>query len=60
MWNNLRALKMKNILTMCTNSIRCSMGLSKLLEHGMNVLATFSLTMILRLVKLTQLSSQEK
>jgi hypothetical protein len=35
-------------------------GLSKLLEHGMNALMTFSLTMVLGLVNLTQLSSQEK
>jgi hypothetical protein len=60
MWNNLQALKMKNILTMCINSIRCSTGLSKILEHGMNALGTFSLTMVLRLVKPTQLFTQEK
>jgi hypothetical protein len=36
------------------------MGLSNLLEHGMNALGTFSLTMILGLVKSTQLFSQEK
>jgi hypothetical protein len=51
---------MKNILTMCTNSIKRSMGLSKLLELGMNGLGTFSLTMVLGLVKPTQLFSQEK
>jgi hypothetical protein len=51
MWNNLQALKMKNILTMCTNFIRHSMDLSKLLQHGMNALVTFSLTMVLGLVK---------
>jgi hypothetical protein len=55
MWNNLQPLKMKNILIMCINSIRYSTGLSKLLEHGMNVLGTLSLTMVLGLVKLTQL-----
>jgi hypothetical protein len=60
MCSNLQTLKMKNILTMCINLIRCSMGLSKLLEHGMNVLGTFSLTMILGLKELTQLFSQEK
>jgi hypothetical protein len=31
---------MKNILTICINSIRRSMGLSKLLEHAMNALGT--------------------
>jgi hypothetical protein len=36
MSNNLWALKMKNILTIYINFIRLSMGLSKLLEHGMN------------------------
>jgi hypothetical protein len=56
MWNNLQALKMKNILTMCTNSIRQSMCLSKLLGHGMNDLVIFSLIMVLGLVKPTQLS----
>jgi hypothetical protein len=40
-------LKMKNILIMCINSIRCSTGLSKHLEHDMNALETFSLTMVL-------------
>jgi hypothetical protein len=30
----------KNILTICINSIRCFIGLSKLLEHGMNGLET--------------------
>jgi hypothetical protein len=59
MWNNLQDLKMKNILTMCTNSIRHSMCLSKLLGHGMNALVIFSLTMVLGLVKPTQLSSQK-
>jgi hypothetical protein len=47
MWNNLQALKMKNILAMYTNSIRCSIGLSKLQEHGMNVLGIFLLKMVL-------------
>jgi hypothetical protein len=36
------------------------MGLSKLLEHDMNALVTFSLTMVLGLVKPTQLFSQEE
>jgi hypothetical protein len=35
------------------------MSLSKLLEHDINTLGTFSLTMVLELVKPTQLSSQE-
>jgi fatty-acid desaturase len=47
MWSNLYALKMKNILIMCINSIRHFMGLSKLLEHDMNALETFSLTIVL-------------
>jgi hypothetical protein len=47
MWNNLRTLKMKNILTMYINSIRHSMGLSKLQEHDMNVLGIFLLKIIL-------------
>jgi hypothetical protein len=51
---------MKNILTMCINSIRHSMGLSKILNHSMNALGTFSLVMVLELAKLTQLSSQQK
>jgi hypothetical protein len=32
---------MLNILTKCISSIRHSMGLSKLLEHGMNDLEIF-------------------
>jgi short-subunit dehydrogenase len=60
MWSNLRDLKRKNNLFMCINSIRYSMSLIKLLEYGMNDLGTFSLTMILGTVKLTQLFSQEK
>jgi hypothetical protein len=35
------------------------LGFSKPLEYGMNALGTFSLTIVLGLVKLTQLSSQE-
>jgi hypothetical protein len=36
------------------------MGLSKHQEYGMNVLGTFSLKMVLRLVKRIQLSSLER
>ena len=36
------ALKIQNFQTMCTSSLRFSMGLSKLLEHGMNALRIFS------------------
>jgi hypothetical protein len=36
------------------------MGLSKLLEHGMNGLAIFSLKIVLRLVKPILLSSLER
>jgi hypothetical protein len=56
-WNNFWALKIKNILTMYTNSIRRSMGLSKLEEHGMNALGIFLLKMVLGLVKWIPLSS---
>jgi hypothetical protein len=51
MWSSLRALKMKNILTMYTNSIRISMGLGKIQEHGMNALGIFLLKIGLRLVR---------
>jgi hypothetical protein len=51
MLNNLRALKMKNILTMCIDSIRRSMGLNKLQENGMNALGILSLKMVLGLVR---------
>jgi hypothetical protein len=44
---------------MSINSIRHSMGLSKHQEYGMNVLETFSLKIVLRLVKRIQLSSLE-
>jgi hypothetical protein len=54
------ALKIKNILPMYTSSIRRSMGLSKLLEHGMNVLGIFSPKTVLRLVKPILLSSLER
>jgi hypothetical protein len=60
MWNNLRALKMNNILTMYTSSIRRFMGLNKLQEHGMNVLGIFVLKMVLGLVKWILHSSLEK
>jgi hypothetical protein len=60
MWDNLRAFKMKNILTMYTNSIRCFMGLNKLKEHGINVLGIFLLKMALGLVRQILLSSLEK
>jgi hypothetical protein len=36
------------------------MGLSKLLDDCMNALGTFSLTIVLGLIKPTQLFSQEK
>jgi hypothetical protein len=54
------ALKVRNILTMSINSIRCSMGLGKHQEHGMNVLGIFLLKIILGLVRSTLLSSIEK
>jgi uncharacterized membrane protein YfhO len=60
MWSNHPALKVKNILTMSINSIRCSMGLSKNKEHGMNALGTILLKMVLGLVRLTLLSLPEK
>jgi hypothetical protein len=60
MWNNLWALKMKNILTMYTNSTQCFMGLNKHQEYGINVLEIYSLKMILGLVMRILLSSLEK
>ena len=36
-----RALKTPSIPTICSSSIRRSMGLSKLLKHGMNALGNF-------------------
>jgi hypothetical protein len=60
MWSNHRALKSKNVLIMFISSIRRSMGLSKLLEHGMNALEIFSPKIILRLVKPILLSSLER
>jgi hypothetical protein len=60
MWSNHRALKMKNILIMYTSSIRRSMGLSKLQEHGMNALGIFSLNFFKKLVNPILLSSLER
>jgi hypothetical protein len=60
MWSNHPALKVKDILTMSKNSIRRYMGLSKHQEHGMNILGTSLLKMILGLVRPTLLSSLEK
>jgi hypothetical protein len=60
MWSNHRALKMNNILTMYTNSIRRSMGLSKLQVHGMNALGIFLLKIVLGLVRQIPHSSLEK
>ena len=37
-----------SIITMCTNSIRCSMGLSKHQEHGMNALSISCSSKVLR------------
>jgi hypothetical protein len=37
-----RVLKILSFLITSTSSIRCSMGLSKLLEYGMNALRIFS------------------
>jgi hypothetical protein len=60
MWSNHPALKVKNILTMSINFIRCTMGLSKHQEYGMNDLEIFLLKMVLGLVRPTLLSSLEK
>jgi hypothetical protein len=60
MLSNHPAFKVKDTLTMSINSIRHSMGLSKHQEHGMNVLGTSLLKMVLGLVRLTLLSSLEK
>jgi hypothetical protein len=54
------ALKVKSILTIFINSIRCSMGLRKYQEYGMNTLGTFLLKMILELLRSILLSSLEK
>jgi hypothetical protein len=60
MWSNHPDLKVNDILTMSLNTIRRSMGLSKHQEHGMNVLGTSLLKMVLGLVRPTLLSSLEK
>jgi hypothetical protein len=60
MWSNHPALKMNSILIMYTRSIRRFIGLSKLLEYGMNALEIFLHKMVLRLVKLILLSSLER
>jgi hypothetical protein len=57
MWSNHPALKVKSILTMFINFIRCSMGLSKHQEHGMNAIETFLLKMVLELIRPILLSS---
>jgi hypothetical protein len=57
MWSNHTALKVNDILTMSINSIRHSMGLSKHQEHGINVLGTSLLKIVLGLVRPTLLSS---
>jgi hypothetical protein len=59
MWSNHRALKSKNILIMCISSIRHSMGLTKLVEHGMKALGIFSPKTVLKLVMSILLSSLE-
>jgi hypothetical protein len=46
------ALRMTGIPTMSTSSLRRSMDLSKLQEHGMNALDIFSFLMLSRLGKL--------
>jgi hypothetical protein len=45
------ASRMTSIPTMFISSLRHSMGLSKLQEHGMNALETFSFPMLSRLGK---------
>jgi hypothetical protein len=60
MWSNHPTFKVNDILTMCINSIRLSMGLSKHQEHGIYDLGTFLLKMIFGLVRLTLLSSLEE
>jgi hypothetical protein len=60
MWSNHPDLKVNDILTTSLNTIRRSMGLSKHQEHGMNVLGTSLLKMVLGLVRPTLLSSLEK
>jgi hypothetical protein len=50
------ALRMIGIPSMYISSLSRSMDLSKLQQHGMNVLETFSFLMLLRLGKLILLS----
>jgi hypothetical protein len=45
---NHRTVKIQTFPTMCTSSIRHSMGSSKLLEHGMNALRIFFSRTVLR------------
>jgi hypothetical protein len=51
MWNIFQNLKMMKILTMFKNSIRRSMGLSKLKKHGMNALGIFLVENVFRIGK---------
>jgi hypothetical protein len=60
MWSNHPSLKVKNIHIMSINFIKHSMDLSKHQEHGINVLGTFLLKIVLGLIRLTLLSSLEK
>jgi hypothetical protein len=60
MCSNHPASKVKSILTMFINSIRRSTGSSNHQEHGMNVLWTFLLKIVLGLVKPILLSSLKK
>jgi hypothetical protein len=60
MLSNHPILKVKDILTMFINFIRHCMTLSKHQEHGMNVLGTSLLKIVLGLVRPTLLSSLEK
>jgi hypothetical protein len=56
MWNNSLALRMTGIPTTSTSSLRRSMDLSKLQEHGMNALKIFLFLTLSRLGKLILLS----
>jgi hypothetical protein len=60
MWSNHPTLKVKDILIMFINSIRCSMDVSKHQEYDMNALETSLLKIVLVLVMLTLLSSLKK
>jgi hypothetical protein len=55
--SNHPALKVKDILTMSINFIRRSMGINKHQEHGINVLWTSLLKLVLGLVGPTLHSS---